>query len=237
MRTERSRRFGHREIERLLAGVPGADRTSLRTLLNLAAGPPTPAEAAGLREAVQGFREAYRVPAPASASTRSGRGVVAQATRALAVKGAAALGVLLLGGVAFAASTGMLPDSVQRRAHDLVAPLGISLPHPPVAPGTRPLAHGQTAAASTPAAAGLCRAWQVETEANHGTASDTPARRALALLAGGPEHIDTFCAQVLGATPIPGSSPGTGPTAGGGSSHGSGTPGHPSPTPHPTSHG
>jgi hypothetical protein len=240
MRNERTRRIGRREMRRLLAGVSGAaDPTGLGFLLDLAAGPPTPAELAGLHEAVQRFRHTHRDPAPASASTRSGRGVVALATRALAVKVAAVFGVLLLGGVALAASTGHLPQGVQQRAHDLVAPLGISLPNGsgPNRSGSSVATRGvgPTGAASTAATAGLCRAWQQETAADQGTATMTPASRALADLAGGANKIATFCASVLKQA---GSSDATGePVAPEATpAHPGNGNGRPTPTPHPTPH-
>lgn len=99
-------------------------------------------ELAGEDAAVAAFR-AVRPPADS-------KPVRSRSLRLAALVGAA---VLLLGGVAGAASTGALPDGAQAVAHDTLGAVGVSVPAPSPSPGRavraapRPTSH----AASRPA--------------------------------------------------------------------------------------
>ncbi len=115
--------------DRLLSGrVEPADAppgyAEVATVLKAAAGPPSPGELAGESSAVATF---VAMTGPRAGSRRRATGRRRAYGSRLAVLSAAALGVLLVGGVA-AATTGTLPesarrmvDSVTRAAHHLPA--------------------------------------------------------------------------------------------------------------------
>src|SRR5690242_4198546 len=122
MATTRARRIGRREAEELLSGTrAAADRDALVRLLDLAAAPPRPAELAGREATVEALVQTYRDAARAARVRRRSR--LSLLSRAIVVKAFAGLIVLLLGGVAVAATTGNLPPPVQQGAHDLLSPL------------------------------------------------------------------------------------------------------------------
>ncbi|HZC99650.1 MAG TPA: hypothetical protein VFA46_05505 [Actinomycetes bacterium] len=110
---------------------------------------------------------------------------------------AAALGVLLTGGVAAAAS-GNLPAPAQQAAHALLGGAGVPAPAgATVTTGAQ--AVGPDAAGA--AARGLCRAWSAGQGGQHGDKLDAPAFAALAKAAGGSDQVGAYCAQVTAGAP------------------------------------
>ncbi len=225
MRERRNPRIGPAEADRLMAGDPtGPEHRGLAALLDAARGPASPRELAGERAAVAGFVAAYREAVPTSLPKGRRRVRIPSPARAAAVKVAAGVAVLAVGGGALAAETGRLPAGAQQRAHDLFSAAGVPAPRPttpsrtagagpavtgtpsrtltpaPQPPSTTtapPAGTTPAATGTTPAAVrGLCRAWVAQQKPN-GKAMTAGARRALASAAGGQARIPAFCADRL----------------------------------------
>ena len=133
----------------------------------------------------------------------------------LTLKAAAiAVAVVSAGGVAVAATTGVLPN-----------PLAPENPgHSTTAPG-----HTNNPATPSPSLLGLCTAYLAGAGADHGKALESPAFSVLITAAGGKDNVDGYCAN-LGAK-APGSE-GDGASSG---AHPTGPPtAHPGSTEHPT---
>jgi hypothetical protein len=232
MRTCRTGRIGLTEADRLVNGEPVAPaHIGLSTLLSAATAPPFAQELADERAAVTGFTRAH--PGADATTTRAGRrrAWIPLSTRAIAVKVAAGVAVLVTGGTAFAATTGHLPTGLQQHAHDLFSPLGVPVPAPGTGTGSGSATPGgaatsgpprqtPTAGASSRAAAptpgnpealGLCQAWEATQKNPHGKAMTPQLRRALATAAGSEARIPGFCTDLL-ADPHAGASTGTTPT-------------------------
>ncbi|MEH1123781.1 hypothetical protein [Micromonospora sp. CPCC 206061] len=212
MLTARKRRIGHREAEQMLS-TPGSDPThpELSYLLAAAAAPPRSDELVGLAAAVAAYERAgfatgeTAVPAPRRSWL----------TRSVAVKAAAGTAVLLMGGTALAAETGNLPNGAQQQAHDLFSGLGVpppgarasATPTPGGTPSARPTPapspsnHGRTISPSSPAALGLCRAWEAGEKKPTGKKMAAEAFQDLLRAAGGEANIAKFCAPLLDAGP------------------------------------
>jgi hypothetical protein len=215
MRTWRTRRISRNSASRLIAGgSPGPDEyRGLRTLLDAAKASPAPGELAGEQDAVAGFVTAHRAftPPPARPDHPHVRGTV----RALGVKIAAVAGALAVSGTAIAATTGHLPDSAQRRAHDLLGapapeiPPGTPAPTPsalrsitpspvsrPPGPAGSSVAPPATARATpAPTLTDLCRQWLTPPG---GPRAVTPAGlRTLRTAAGGEKNIGSYCTNLL----------------------------------------
>jgi hypothetical protein len=137
---------------------------------------------------------------------------------------AGAIAVLAVGagGVAVAASTGVLPNPLSPHSQS-TDPAGSNQGNDQ----TGPLHSNAT---PSPSLVGLCKAFQAGAGADHGKALDSPAFRALVSAAGGKDQVDAFCQGVLASAPPshhptpsgqPGSEATTHPT------------GHPTPTGHP----
>jgi hypothetical protein len=200
-------------VERLRDGDPLLER--LRT----AAAPAFADEFVGEREAVAAFRLTAHEPEPLP---RRRSMIKTALTKVLTLKAAAVLAAASAGGVALAASTGVLPN-----------PLDHSSPNTP-ASAHATASHGPGGAHGTPSPSlvGLCRAYAAGAGADHGKALDDPAFTVLISTAGGRDNVDAYCASVL-------TSPGASaePTHGAATPHLTGAPtAHPSgaPTEHPT---
>jgi hypothetical protein len=202
-RTHRQRRIGVREAEALLAGAPTRqDRHELVRLLAAAAGPAQPSELAGEAAALAAFAYASRQP-PAPIAGRTGPTLVRALTRAVAVKLVAGAATLLIGGAALAAETGHLPESAQRRAHEMFSSLGVPSPH-----GKRPApaAKRPSAAPSTPGPHGpdqgepeivrLCRQY-LKIQKKDSAPLDQDELRKVATAAGGTANIAPYCTNLL----------------------------------------
>lgn len=267
MRTWRTGRIGLTEADRLVAGDPlSPGYPGLVALLDVAKAPASGEELAGERTAVAGFAAAYRGAVPASVPRGRRRAWVPLSAKGVAVKVAAGVAVLAVGGTALAAETGNLPAGVQQRAHSVFAGLGV----PPADGGRRPTdpgpagaagsvrpstsavptpdVHGTTPRPSDVATLLLCQAWDAERKDPHGKAMTAQARRALSAVAGGQSRVPAFCAALLTASPAVDPSkdavkthpvPGTATPShpgGQGTANGNGY-SHASPGPHQESHG
>ena len=229
MRERRTPRLGPAEVERLLAGDPtGPEHRGLATLLDAAKAPATGGELAGEDAAVARLVAAYREAAPTSPPRGRRRARIASSAGTAAVKVAAGVVVLAVGGSALAAETGRLPAGAQQTAHELFSAVGIPAPTttaaPTGAPATRPAPSATPTPSRTPTATPattpapgtvdpalrkLCRAWTVHHKP-HGKAMTATAKRTLIRAAGGEAAVPAFCAHLLG-----------GPAA----THGTGKPG------------
>jgi hypothetical protein len=127
--------------QRPASGAPAGEQ-AVYELLAAASAPPTARELSGEARAVA----AFTATRPATTGPRHARHVIRRRRPAVrprvghGVAAAAALGALTLGGVAAAAYTGSLPNSIQRLAHDHIgAPHGDrSHAHPPGSLSSRP---------------------------------------------------------------------------------------------------
>ncbi|MGN9908259.1 hypothetical protein ACTMTJ_12015 [Phytohabitans sp. LJ34] len=194
------RRIKPDEAERLLAGRPDTEHPELGRLLAAAAAPPRPEELTGLDSALAAFEEAGRVERPAPAPRRR------HVLRPLAA--AAAVSVLLVGGVAVAAETGYLPGTGPPAKESLAprevpssaartSPGGGATSGP--APTPSPTASGPTAGPADKTAARLCRQW--DDRRVKGKPMKPKDLAELARLAGGEPRIPGFCAPLLPPTP------------------------------------
>jgi hypothetical protein len=218
----------------LLAGaeVPAGAARELRPLAVVLAeltGWPADDELRGEAETLAAFRSqigtqgaGHRRPAPKTPLFSRLRHVKAAA---------AAVMVLVLGGIASAAYVRALPTGLQKLAHDII---GAPTPGPGPAAGPSP---ASPAAIGHPVY-GLCNAWA------HAKAHGTRKQRAtafarLAAAAGGPGNVPGYCATVTPGRTSPSHRPHPSPAP-----HGPGKPtAHPTPhgsgkpTAHPTPHG
>lgn len=167
----------------------------LGELLSAAAAPGRRHELRGEPDAVATFRQEYR---PRIARPRKRR------IFAVAVAAVLAAGV---GGTAFAANTGRLPDPVQTwfdkhtdlkpDHHDQEPVSTMSAPQTP----RPPRASAATSAAAGPTPPEACRAWVARRTDSHARPVTGDERKALSLLAGGERAIDAYCDRLLGLAP------------------------------------
>ncbi|GII25778.1 hypothetical protein [Planosporangium mesophilum] len=202
-------RLDRRTAEQLLAGDPTAGRDShppLAALLTAAAAPGRPDELARERVSMAAFQTACLTPAP-----RPGRldMVKTAVLKVLTVKVLAIAAVTAgTGGVALAASTGVLPNPLAGPAPS--ASSGLTVAHPTAGSSRHTHEAGRDDATSndavkapSPSLVGLCHAYGAGNKAEHGKALDNPAFSVLATAAGGRDKVDAFC-QALVATPADG---------------------------------
>jgi hypothetical protein len=250
MRTWQTGRIGLDEADRLVSGdTTGPGREGLAALLDAANSPPTRGELAGESDAVARFAAARRGVVPPDPPRGEGHVRVSPSARAVAMKVAAGIVALAVGGTALAAEAGTLPATAQQHAHRLFSSLGVPAP----TLGSRPLRSGTgagpsddpttvprpsrtpspTVSASAPVAShrGLCRAWAAEKKP-HGRAMSAASRRALAAAAGGTDNIADYCRTLLITTPPPPSASPAPDHPGKGNGKGNGT-GKTRPTPGP----
>jgi|RhiMetdeSRZDD1v2_1073273.scaffolds.fasta_scaffold52492_2 hypothetical protein len=201
-------------------GGPGHGLGDVDALIAAATDRAHPRELAGEEAAVAAFREMHRRSAGSAPSNRRSVRVPRLVAGSLTAKIALSLGVLSLGGIAFAAETGSLPTSAQSAAHQVFRAVGVpdadqrASEHASDNGGQPTQTHsgGQQAGAASPAITGLCRAYASGDKKDHGKALDSTAFQALATAAGGEGKIEAFCAGVLaspsaGPSTIPSSSP------------------------------
>jgi hypothetical protein len=191
-------------------GVPARDHDPLVDLLAAAAAA-TPADPAGEEAAVAAFRMTRgRLVAPAPPVRRS---VLAGL---LTVQAAAVVSAAAVGGLALAASTGVLPSPL----HPEPAPAP-TVTHRPTTPARASTNPGASAAAS--GLLGLCQAYHILPVAERGRALDTPAFGDLVVAAGDKANVEGFCA-VLFASEQAGGTPSARPTSHTPNPHASRTP-------------
>lgn len=218
-----SSRVSRRDAERLLdsgraldGGPAGAGHDGLANLLAAAAAPARPDELAGEAAAVAAFRREFR--------RRPGRApAVRPYRRRIAVVGALSAAVLAVGGTAYAASTGRLPDPVQRVVDGVFTGGSGGRPHGGATPATSadPASRVPGTGASPPGPAsatnpadrspgpdearmtGLCRSWEASRDNPHSAAISADDLRILAAAAGGEDRIAAYCAEIRSTGPKP----------------------------------
>lgn len=202
-----SERFDHafdpETAERLLdaAYAQTGGHGPLGDLLARAAAPGTPRELAGAPAAMAAFRAAQ--PAPLARGHTTLR-------RALALKAGALVAALAIGGVAFAAHSGVLPNPFPGRpspgpadtsSAPATTPDGGDRSPSPAASAT-PAPSGSAAAASL---TGLCRSFLATADKDKPKATESPRYAPLRAAAGG-RDLTEYCTELLAA-------PGNRPTA------------------------
>jgi hypothetical protein len=216
MNAHERHRFTAEISEQLLEGhaVGAHHAPRLTDLLAMVSTAAFPGELSGEDAAVAAFREAMS----GDLATQSGRGSRTKSVvvaKLLTLKAAAiAVAAVSAGGVALAATTGVLPSPLapENPSHSTNAPAQTNDPATP-----------------SPSLAGLCTAYLAGAGADHGEALESPAFSALITAAGGKDNVDAYCVG-LGAT-VPGS--GTDSESRG--DHATRPPAtHPGPTDHPT---
>ncbi len=198
----RPRRVGSREAEELLTGAPvAADRRALAELLSAAAGPTRPDELHGVQAPLAVFEQSHRPPEMSHRRRR--RTVFARLGIGWPTAKLAAVAILAVVGTVTAAKTGVLPDSAQQVAHDMLGGVGVPAPvtaSPRNSPGTQGDPGRPTASPTPPAvrqnqdddAEALCRAYR-----DRRRSPDPQVSLRLARLAGGAPKVDRFCTGVL----------------------------------------
>jgi len=202
--------ISRRDAELLLDRAGGSAHPALADLLNAAAGPALPHETKGERAAVRRFRQAYGASLRASRRRPHRIGALLTATAA----------AVLLGGTAYAAGSGHLPDSLQRTAHDWFSGVGVPAPEhtspsAPPSPGPSPSPSQSPSPSLSRVAPGvppspalvrdLCVAWQTFENDPRSRPLTAEERHLLGEAAGGngKKQIDDFCAGVLGPAAPP----------------------------------
>jgi hypothetical protein len=224
MSAHRRHRIDREAAERLLGaherGNPmhpvrgvASGRDPLADLL-AAAAVPSPVDPAGEEAAVTMFRMArssYAAPAPPVR-----RSVLA---RLLTVQAAAVVGAAAAGGLALAASTGVLPTPLHPGP-----PPASTVTHRPTTPARSSTNPGASAAAS--GLLGLCHAFDNHVGAERGRALDSPAFGDLVVAAGGKANVEGYCADLFAAEIAAQHSPSGQPTSHPPNPHTSRTPSH-----------
>ncbi|GAB4056699.1 hypothetical protein [Catellatospora paridis] len=198
--------------ERLLDGArtQAADQGPVGDLLARAAAPGRPEELAGAATVLAAFRAAY--PQPAARRRHTLR-------RALALKVGAIVAALTVGGVAFAAHSGVLPNPFPIGPQSPVSP---SKSRPGATPGhsALPSPSGTPSPSGSPPALpsapanlhGLCRSFLATADRDKPKATDSPAYAALVAAAAG-QDLTGYCTALIepnGARPS--GNPGNGPS-------------------------
>jgi hypothetical protein len=199
-------------------GGPGHGLGDVDALMAAATDRAHPRELAGEEAAVAAFRAAHRLSAGRSPRRRPLVPVPGFLVGSLAVKIAISLGVVSLGGVAYAAEIGSLPGPAQSAAHRLLGAVGVpdAGEHASDQAGQQTQSHadGPRLEATSPAVTGLCRAFAAGEKDEHGKGLDGTAFQALATAAGGQDKIEAFCADVLaGPSASPSAVPSSTPSA------------------------
>jgi hypothetical protein len=145
--------------------------------------PPQANELRGEHRAVAAFRAAVALTPDVQARRPSM--IKATVAKLLTLKAAAILTAASIGGVALAATTGVLPT-----------PLSQDPPNP--AHATTPAANpgNPNPASPSPSLEGLCDAYLAGAGSERGKALESPAFQALVTAAGGAESVDAFCATL-----------------------------------------
>lgn len=197
--------------ERLLDGArrQAADHGPVGDLLARAAAPARPEEIAGAAAVMAAFRAAY--PQPVAQKGRTLR-------RAVALKVGAIVAALTVGGVAFAAHSGVLPNPFpigpQSPTSPSDSPPGGATPDQRTSPSPS-ASPSPLPSASVSAAAnlhGLCRSFLATAEKDKPKATDSPVFAPLVAAANG-EDLTTYCSALVEADAgRPGGNPGNGPS-------------------------
>jgi len=194
MNTHGRRPLDPEAAEHLLSGHPAARRDSRRLAERLSAASAVafPGELAGEHAAVAAFLAAADVDLAPQPGRRSMIKSVLVA-KLLTLKAAAiAVAAVSAGGVALAASTGVLPNPLNQAPENP----GHSVPAPAGSNGSN--------ATPSPSLVGLCTAYLAGAGDDHGKALENPAFGALITAAGGTENVDSYCTELGVTEPGPG---------------------------------
>jgi len=208
--------------EQMLAGRPVTARHAQRLAnrLAMASTAAFPGELAGEDAAAAAFRAAVSADLAPQSGRRS-MSKTAVLAKLLTLKAAAiAVAAVSAGGVALAATTGVLPN-----------------PLAPQNPGHSTDSPGRSGTAGTPSPSlvGLCTAYQAGAGADHGKALESPAFSVLITAAGGKDKVDTYCTGIGVTATGSGHSTGEPTSNPGATDHPTGQPtGHPDESNHPT---
>ena len=176
--------------DRLLEGTT-ADVPQLARLLRAAAAPAAGTDLAGQQAVLAAFRHARELTTP----TRPRRLTMIKSAvlAALSAKTAAAAAVAAAatGGIALAASSGVLPTSHTGGSHP-----ASNSSHAPAGSPTTATSHASAEPSPSPNLHGLCTAYRAGATSNPGKAASNPAFSALARAAGGASNIAGYCATV-----------------------------------------
>lgn len=196
MGMERNRRTNRTAAERLLSGDPTACG-DLADLLAAAASPVPDGILAGEDAAMAAFRAARHEPARRRLS-------LGPSTARLLTAKIAALVVVVLGagGVAVAATTGVLPNPL--RTHPTGPGPALATQRSTPTPAPSPTAPGSSGSSPTagpsPAASanlhGLCTAYAAQLAAGHSHVLDNPAFGRLIAAAGGTSQVAAYCSAL-----------------------------------------
>jgi len=184
--------------EQLLDGATEAGPAPLAAMLAAAAAPAHPGELAGRRATA----EAYRAHLAAVALPGRRSMLKTALAKALTVKAAAIAAVAVGGGVALAATTGVLPNPLNGSSGQPSASHSPKADHSPGAKGS-----------PSPNLEGLCKAYAAKPEGERGKALESPAFQALLTAAGGQDKVTEYCTALLPSTKpsTPGAKPSTPP--------------------------
>lgn len=209
MSTQRRGQIDHSVAERLLTGMvpnPTDGTQGVVRLLNGMRLHAHPDELAGEEMAMAAYRANLGpVPQP---RRRSMLETALAKLLTLKVAAAAAVAVTATGGVALAASAGVLPNPMS----DGGAPAAKPSAHATGKPSTAGAKKAGDAAPS-PSMVGLCRAYTAGAGDNPGKALENPAFQALITSAGSKDEVAGYCDDVLAAHEAARTSPGSAPTA------------------------
>jgi hypothetical protein len=236
MSTRENRRIDRRTVELMLDGHPfdAPDRhPPLAGLLVAAAAPGRPAELVSEQECVAGFRAALprRLDLRSAQTLDPDLAPVPQTRRLSMIKTAvlklltvkvviAACATTAAGGVALAASTGNLPNPLDKHGSGVSSRLDTAPDSEKSKSshggdrdgdgkdgkdgnngngnGNGKQGNGPDAShAPSPSLVGLCHAYGSGNKADHGKALDNPAFTVLITTAGGRDKVDAFCATLL----------------------------------------
>ena len=212
------------ELAEHLRSAAGSSSTARRLAERLARTtvPALAGELHGEQRAVAAYRAAAALtPIP---QVRRPSMIKTTVAKLLTLKAAAILAAVSAGGVALAATTGVLPNPL---SEDPPAPA-----HSTPAPGH------PGAGTPSPSLQGLCTAYLAGAGSDHGKALESPAFQALITAAGGAQSVDSFCATVTpsggASADHPNGAPTTHPTGPEGTHGPEATPGTERATPHAT---
>jgi hypothetical protein len=205
MSTRRRGQIEGSAAERLLTGIasnPLDGTHGLVRLLNGMRSQARPDELAGEALAMAAYRAANlgSVPQPRRRSMLA---------KLLTLKAAAAAAVAITatGGVALAASAGVLPNPMSDRGAPATEPSAHATGKPSTAGAKK-----AGSAAPSPSLVGLCQAYAAGASSNPGKALENPAFQVLITSAGSKEKVDGYCDNVLAAHEAARTAPGNAPT-------------------------
>lgn len=203
MSTQRRSRIDRGTAERLLAGAAAKPQDGLIVLLLAGMRARAhPDELVGENAALAAFRAANLGPV-----RQPRRRSMLAKLLTLKAAAAAAVAITATGGVALAASAGVLPNPMS----DGGAPAAKPSAHATGKPSTTGKEKAGSAAPS-PSLVGLCRAYAAEVGSNPGKALENPAFQVLITTAGSKADVAGYCDGVLAAHEAERTTPGSAPT-------------------------